>query len=148
MPKKRKESEVQSMKVCESSSVETEMKEIVMISNDSGKKNIKSDVTSKCDKSNEPKLEYTQSSDAQKSAETKPTKKKVMRRMRKLHKIMQREKCDENKAREIMKHEFEKKMRVKSLEDYIKEAENFKESKHKLEVYLQAFNNYIKCLLT
>jgi arginine-tRNA-protein transferase len=71
----------------------------------------------------------------------KKTKAKTLRIERKLKKIMEREKCDEIKAKDIMSIEFlnrtKNRIKIKTLEEYLTENENHSDRAHKLEVKLE-----------
>ncbi len=76
-----------------------------------------------------------------KTSVQKKTKAKTLRIERKLKKIMEREKCDEIKAKDIMKVEFlnriKNKIKTKTLEEYLTENEKYSDRAHKLEVKLK-----------
>ena len=69
------------------------------------------------------------------------TKAKEMRKDRKLHKIMKREKCDQSTAFVLMTEQFKQKTiknnQTKSLEQYLTETEKMVNKRHELKVCLR-----------
>jgi len=70
----------------------------------------------------------------EKSGQRKSTKAKALRIERRLKKIMDRDKCDENQAKDIMSNKLKSKIKTKTIEDYLTENQDSTNAAHKLEV--------------
>jgi arginine-tRNA-protein transferase len=89
---------------------------------------------------NSPNVKSNEQKTVSETSVRKKTKAKTLRIERKLKKIMDREKCDEIKAKDIMNTEFlnriKNKIKIKTLEEYLTENEKYSDRAHKLEVKL------------
>lgn len=87
-------------------------------------------------------------SSTKKTEENKPSKKKFMRRQKLIAKIVKRQSCTEEEAKQVLFERAAQKHKTKTLEDFLSESSNSPEVKHVFTVLIKLRFHHRTVLMT